>query len=147
MPEISERIKIARKKIGMSQLDLASRLGVSRPAVSKWEKDGSPESFRVEELAEVLGVDPAWLSGFGPREPMRKSFPAVSSESALMGAALLDWSVALRVACLLINCRESASLVDHERAEVMKRLYVLGVKDPEKLTEALVSAFVMSAGQ
>ena len=34
---LSEKISYCRKKAGMSQLDLADALGVSRQAVSKWE--------------------------------------------------------------------------------------------------------------
>ena len=34
---LSEKILYCRKKAGMSQLDLADALGVSRQAVSKWE--------------------------------------------------------------------------------------------------------------
>lgn len=35
--KLSEKIYTCRKKAGWSQEELASRLGVSRQAVSKWE--------------------------------------------------------------------------------------------------------------
>ena len=38
---LSEKILYCRKKAGMSQLDLADALGVSRQAVSKWETGDS----------------------------------------------------------------------------------------------------------
>ena len=39
--ELSERIQQLRKAQGISQEELAARLGVSRQAVSKWESGGS----------------------------------------------------------------------------------------------------------
>lgn len=35
--KLNEKILYCRKKAGLSQLDLADRLGVSRQSVSKWE--------------------------------------------------------------------------------------------------------------
>ena len=35
--KLSEKIIYCRKKAGLSQLDLADKLGVSRQSVSKWE--------------------------------------------------------------------------------------------------------------
>lgn len=35
--ELKERIAMARKQDGLSQEQLGEKLGVSRPAVSKWE--------------------------------------------------------------------------------------------------------------
>ncbi len=35
--KINEKIMTARKKAGMSQIDLADMMGVSRQSVSKWE--------------------------------------------------------------------------------------------------------------
>lgn len=38
---VAERIQYLRKTKGMSQEELADRIGVSRQAVSKWEGGGS----------------------------------------------------------------------------------------------------------
>ncbi len=35
--KLGEKIMYARKRAGMSQIDLADALGVSRQSVSKWE--------------------------------------------------------------------------------------------------------------
>ncbi len=46
-----------RKEAGMTQLDLAEKMGVTDKAVSKWERDLSSLDIRtVPKLAEVLGI-------------------------------------------------------------------------------------------
>lgn len=46
-----------RKEQGMTQLDLAEKMGVTDKAVSKWERDLScPDVSSIPKLAEILGV-------------------------------------------------------------------------------------------
>ena len=46
-----------RKQHGMTQLELAEKMGVTDKAVSKWERDLScPDINSIPTLAEVLGV-------------------------------------------------------------------------------------------
>lgn len=46
-----------RKKQGMTQLDLANKMGITDKAVSKWERDLScPDVASFPHLAEVLNV-------------------------------------------------------------------------------------------
>ena len=50
-------IATMRKEKGMTQLDLAQKLGVTDKAVSKWERDLSfPDISSLPKLAEELGV-------------------------------------------------------------------------------------------
>ena len=54
---LSEKILFYRKKAGLSQEELAARVGVSRQAVSKWELgDATPEIDKLAALARVFGV-------------------------------------------------------------------------------------------
>lgn len=54
---IGSRIAKFRKVNGMPQEELASKLGVSSQAVSKWENDAScPDISLLPELSKVLGV-------------------------------------------------------------------------------------------
>lgn len=60
---IGERIAELRKKLDMSQGDLAKTMGVSRQAVSKWENDlNSPDTIKLIQLAEVLDTDVEYLA-------------------------------------------------------------------------------------
>ena len=46
-----------RKEKGMTQLELAEKMGVTDKAVSKWERDLSfPDVSSIPKLAEILGV-------------------------------------------------------------------------------------------
>lgn len=58
------RIKYHRKRLGMTQEQLAERMGVSAQAVSKWENDLScPDISILPLLAEVFGITTDELLG------------------------------------------------------------------------------------
>jgi len=55
--ELAEKIQQLRKQNGMSQENLAERIGVSRQAVSKWESGQSyPEMDKMLSLSELFNV-------------------------------------------------------------------------------------------
>ena len=59
---LSEKIAYCRKRAGLSQEELAARVGVSRQAVSKWELgDASPDINKLLALAKTFGVTTDWL--------------------------------------------------------------------------------------
>lgn len=54
---ISRNIQAARKALGLTQEDLAGRLGVARQTVAKWESGESlPDLENAYALAKLLGV-------------------------------------------------------------------------------------------
>lgn len=57
-----EKIQTLRKKAGLSQEELADQLGVSRQAVSKWERDsGYPETEKILRMARLFQVTVDYL--------------------------------------------------------------------------------------
>ena len=55
--EIANRLYELRKQNGLSQEELAEKIGVSRQAVSKWERaESSPDTDNLIELARLYGV-------------------------------------------------------------------------------------------
>ena len=67
---MGKRISSLRKNKGLTQEQLADRLGVSAQAVSKWENDVScPDISLLPQLSDVLGVTTDELLGAKPIEP------------------------------------------------------------------------------
>lgn len=69
--EIADRLVALRREYGYSQEELAARLGVSRQAVSKWERaESSPDTDNLIALARLYGVslDEMLLQGARPGE-------------------------------------------------------------------------------
>ncbi|MDR1100785.1 MAG: helix-turn-helix domain-containing protein [Clostridiales bacterium] len=55
--QIGERIKAKRKELNLTQEDLASKLGVTFQAVSKWENDTSiPDISLLPKIAKALNT-------------------------------------------------------------------------------------------
>lgn len=59
---IGKRIKIARKRLGLTQPALGAELGVTKQAVYEWETDQSrPDVSHLMPLAAALQVPIGWL--------------------------------------------------------------------------------------
>ncbi len=71
---IAARVCEARKRIGLSQTQLAERLGVSQSLVLSWERATfTPTVPHLRSLAQVLGVPMDWLAG--NEEQLRERWP------------------------------------------------------------------------
>ena len=58
----SEKLMDLRRRAGMSQEQLADRLGVTRQSVSKWESGTAmPELVKLISLSEIFGVSVDYL--------------------------------------------------------------------------------------
>lgn len=68
--ETANRLLQYRKKAGLSQEELAEKIGVSRQAVSKWERsEASPDTDNLVMLAEIYGVSLDEMLGLKPAKP------------------------------------------------------------------------------
>ncbi len=66
---LHEKVLACRKKAGLSQEELAEKIGVSRQAVSKWETgEALPELNKIIALADVFAVTTDWLLKDGGAE-------------------------------------------------------------------------------
>ena len=64
MSTLTDRIRAAREKAGLSQTDVAKALRISPSAVNQWEH-GFSKNIKLQHffaLARLLGQDPQWLA-------------------------------------------------------------------------------------
>lgn len=72
---VGNKIAEARKKVTISQAQLAERLFISPQAVGKWERGESmPDIITLNRLAEILGVDLNYFS---------EKFPSAAAETVI----------------------------------------------------------------
>lgn len=96
---VGERIRQRRKELGLSQTELAKRGGyTSKSDISKMENAGDEIGMnRVERIAEVLGVTPAYLLGWEMPKPsasamdIARAFEEADQETKEMVKRLLSY--------------------------------------------------------
>lgn len=77
--EFSEKLINLRRREGLSQEQLADRLGVTRQSVSKWESGAvMPELVKLISLSEMFGVSVDYLVKDRLEEPETPAEPAAS---------------------------------------------------------------------
>ena len=61
---LSERIRQLRQDRGISQVDLAKRLNVTKQSVSNWENDNiQPSIEMLQRIADIFSVSTDYLLG------------------------------------------------------------------------------------
>lgn len=84
---MGDRIRRACELKGLSQSEVARRLGVGRAAVNQWWHDRSPhiEGSNLLALAALLGTDPGYILWGNNRAP-EGGLPAEAAAPARSGA-------------------------------------------------------------
>ena len=89
--EIANRLAELRRAQGLSQEELAARLGVSRQAVSKWERaESSPDTGNLIALARLydISLDALLLHGqVAQSSPPPGADPGTAEQERLFAAA------------------------------------------------------------
>src|SRR5689334_7166550 len=75
-----------RHRLGLTQLAVADRIGVSTRAVKHWEGGTRPIDDRTAELCALIEAEALRLRPVRPEPPRRRRYPARSS--ILVGDAL-----------------------------------------------------------
>ena len=125
---LGQNLQAARKAKGLSQETLAEKIGVSRQALGKWEKDiALPGLDNLQAAAQVLGVSVDTLLGTGCADPapavtldaMRDLLAARDAEQrrrrrlwGLLGTAVAVVAVLLLVVQNMAYQRKMQSLTD-----------------------------------
>jgi transcriptional regulator with XRE-family HTH domain len=112
---VGGQLRLRRAQIGMTQVELGSKLGLSFQAVQKYENgENRVSASRLYQLARILEVSPAYF--FDGLEELVGAAPAVGSAelarkeaSMVLGAYYAISDPRLRAACLLIMTRMGAT--------------------------------------
>lgn len=100
---LSENLYTLRRKSGLSQEQLAEKIGVSRQAVSKWESGlSTPELEKLRALSEFFQITIDELTGDGSPSGGReepKAPPPRKTAGSLLGAGLC----LLGAVCLILS--------------------------------------------
>lgn len=102
--KFEERLVQLRKARGMSQEELAEKVGVSRQAVSKWETgDAQPDYMKLMALADALEVSLDDLCGREPVSAPVKQESSDTPEKPPKKRGWVFWLAAALVAILLLG--------------------------------------------
>lgn len=90
-----------RREKGMTQLDLAEKMGVTDKAVSKWERDLSfPDVQPIPRLVEIFGVT---VDELMQGKAAAKGTAAASRVSAFVRLALKGVALAMGIAVAVLS--------------------------------------------
>ena len=111
---MGEIISALRKEKGMTQKDLADKMGVTDKAVSKWERNLScPDISSIPKLAEILGTGVETLMDVTPKSEEKTS--AGQIVEIVLKAVPLAMSIAVVVGIML------------NKLEVLEAVRLLGI--------------------
>jgi uncharacterized protein YjbI with pentapeptide repeats len=75
---VGNKIAVARKKLNLSQAELAQQVAISSQAVGKWERGESmPDITTLNRLAEIMGVDLNYFSDNFQSSSVEVKFPEI----------------------------------------------------------------------
>ena len=78
--DLCNRIKLARRKEGLTQGELAEKLGITYPTLNKYERGHrAPNAVLLSHMAKLLGCDPGWLLTGESGKPVGESVPKAIS--------------------------------------------------------------------
>ena len=129
MKTLGQKLNTLRKDANMSQEELAEQLGVSRQAISKWERDeGSPDLFNIQMIAKVFNITIDSLLNAEIETPRMKKGNGVLRNKIgiilisifvfLSGAAI----IALFIGMMIYSLPILSALIEFFRIDIHNRL-------------------------
>lgn len=81
--EIANKLVKLRKQMGLSQEELAEKIGVSRQAVSKWERsESSPDTDNLIALSRIYGISIDEMLDPGTESPVNKAKVEITEDES-----------------------------------------------------------------
>ena len=84
-PDVGQRIRRIRQKLGLTQAQFAERLGIIKVSVARYESGRIPRSDVLDAIAQQGGVSVEWLLHGPASETRKKAHPPASPEADLSG--------------------------------------------------------------
>lgn len=89
--EFSERLKDLRKQAGLTQVDVAEKLGISQPAYASWERGAKkPTQENLVKIAQILNVSVDYLVGNSDEENTNKELEDIELLFRMNSKGLTD---------------------------------------------------------
>ena len=135
-----EKLKEARKNIGLSQEELSELIGVSRAAVAKWEANkGLPDIENLKTVAKLLDVSTDYLLDDGATLDLSVTKKAIELEKYAEGKKLSRINK--------VKIKERIVREAYPEDEIV-RLTLTGIRDTkrEKIVDEAIGWFVLILG-
>ncbi|HEM4990216.1 TPA: helix-turn-helix transcriptional regulator [Streptococcus suis] len=89
--EFSERLKDLRKQAGLTQVDVAGKLGISQQAYASWEHGAKkPTQENLVKIAQILNVSVDYLVGNSDVENTNKELEDIELLFRMNSKGLTD---------------------------------------------------------
>ncbi|WP_172622762.1 LexA family protein [Aquicella siphonis] len=75
--KLSDRAKLCREKLNLTQGEVAEFIGISQPSYQRLEKGGVANPRKIDRLAAVLKASPEWLKFGTGNPPEYLNIPAI----------------------------------------------------------------------
>ncbi|HHV11429.1 MAG TPA: helix-turn-helix domain-containing protein [Clostridiales bacterium] len=157
--QIGRIIAAHRKEKGITQEELANHLGVSKPAVSKWESGQSyPDILLLPELAAYFDITIDQLIGYEPqmsKEDVRKLYHRLANDftgkpfsqvyeecEGYIKKYFSCWELQYRMGLLLIN-HASLAGSQEKAAEIIERVLKLYQRVEQSCNEVIMAKLAL----
>jgi transcriptional regulator with XRE-family HTH domain len=117
MDKIGSRIKALREEMGISQGELAERVGCTQQTISAIEKGETKRPRLLDEIAEALGITKDELTGRRPiAHPSGSSAITISAQALKLAEMIGDRFLARNK--IKLNYMERSELIEMIRLEL-----------------------------
>lgn len=130
---LGQRLRGERKRLGLTQAELASRAGVSRAAVATYEAGRTPPDVAFIDRLREAGV--------------RTSYVVDGEAGAASAAAVFDWELARHLMARVAEYarKNNVDLEPTQLIDLVQVLYAGARRDREVDTETIAAALRLAA--